>query len=555
MSSKKLRSKWEFGAASQTRKGLLKGMGYSDDEIEKPLVAVINSWNEYNPGHVHLNKVAERVKLGIREAGGFPFEVPTTGICDGMVLKDPKYIELPSRNLIADQVELNVEGNLFDAMVMICTCDSVVPGHLMGAARLDIPTIVVTGGYMSMGKYKGKDILLMDALDSIAEVQRKNMNMEEFDELISCSFSDCGACGVMGTANSMCIISETLGLSLPGNSSTSAAGSKLLLLAYQAGKRIMGLLKEGLTARDLITEESVRNAIRVSMAVGGSTNLLLHIPAIAQEAGLDRDWWREFDLASNEIPLLSNIAPNGPYHFKDFDLAGGTPSLIKNLLSKLDPDCMTVTGEPLGKNVKDSITYNDEVIKSLENPVRKESGIAVLYGNIAPEGAIIKVSAVPDNLYKFSGPAKVFDSLDDSLSALRNGEIKEGTAAILRYLGPKARFGTTAYPFQEELRGRRELFNSCAVVTDGRFSGASSGLSIGYISPEAALGGNLAIVKDGDIIDIDINKRKIDLGISGEEISKRFKGWKWEFPKENYPRYLNLFTKNISSSAKGAIWE
>ena len=551
----KMRSEWEFGLASQMRKGLLKGMGYTDREINRPLVAIVNSWNEYNPGHVHLKAVAERVKQGVRESGGLPLEVQTTAICDGMVLKDPKYIELPSRNLIADQVELNVEGNLFDAMVLISTCDSIVPGHLMGAARLNIPTIVVTGGYMPMGKYRGKNLLFMDTLDSIAKVSQKTIDIQEFDEMLSCSFAKCGACGIVGTANSMCIVSEVLGLSLPGNSTASALSSKLKFLAYSAGCKIMDLLEKGITARDMITKRSIKNAIKVSMAIGASTNLLLHIPAIAMEAGLEKDWWKEFDKASSEIPLLTNISPNGKYHFKDFDLAGGLSALLKNLLPKLDGDCPTVTGKTLYANIKDSKVYDHDVIRSLKNPVNTEAGIAVLYGNLAKEGGIIKISAVPKNLYKFQGPARVFNSLEDSLISLRQGEIRKGDAIIIRYLGPKARFGTTAYPFQEELRGREELFNSCAIITDGRYSGASSGLSIGYISPEAALGGILAIIKDGDIVNIDLKNRKINIALTTEEIGNRLKKWKWEFPKGDHLRYLNLFVKNISSAAKGAIWE
>ena len=621
-----LKSQWEFSQASECRRGLMCGMGYSEEEQKKPRIAVVNSWNEYTPGHVHLKQLAERVKAGIRDAGGLPLEVMTTAICDGMVEKDPKYIEVPSRNSIADQVEITVEGNFFDGMVLLSTCDSIVPGHLMAAARLDIPAIMVTGGYMPHGICRGKDVIHIHAQDKVGTMEAGRIDPEEYNDLITHSWGTCGGCTSMTTANSMCMVAEALGMSLPGNSSVAATSSELQLIAYQAGRRIMGLVAEGVTARQIITPKSVRNAIKMDMAVAASSNLILHIPAIAHEAGYDEPWWKYFDEASNEIPLLAHLVPSGPkYSLHDLCLAGGMPALMKELLPKLDGDCLTVTGKTLAENVKDAKRYpiaargraanvssaprdadvsgaprdanvsgaphdanvsgapradeEEYVIHTLADPVMKMPGIGVLYGNLAPEGSIVKIAAVPENLMTFRGPARVFDELDDALDALKAGKVKPGDACVLRFLGLKGRFGTTAFTFQEMLKGRKELFESCAVITDGRFSGGSSGLSVGYVSPEAALCGPLGLVKDGDIIAIDIPKRRIDLVSLGArregtaetegscsrgalapeeveaELARRKAAFSWKFDGSKYPRFLNLFVKNVGSMAHGGIWE
>lgn len=550
-----LRSQWEFGEAEECRRGLMCGMGYTEEELRRPLIAVVNSWNEYNPGHVHLNALAERVKQGVREAGGLPLEVMTTAICDGMVLKDPKYIEIPSRNSIADQVEITVEGNFFDGMVMLSSCDSIVPGHLMAAARLDIPTIVVTGGYMPLGQCRGKEVLHIHAQDKVGTVKEGRMDWDEYNELIEKSWGTCGACTSMTTANSMCMIAEGLGMTLPGNSTMSAVSSELRNLAFRAGKQIVELVAKKITARKIMTVDAIKNAIKLDMAVAASSNLILHIPAIAHEAGYDLPWWKYFDEASGEIPLLSHLAPSGPYSLKDLDLAGGMRALLKNLLPKLNGDALTVTGKTLRENVESAVCYNADVIHTLDAPVMKEPGIGVLYGSLAPEGSIIKIAAVPVQLMTFRGRARVFNSLEEGLAALRSGNIHPGDACVLRFLGLKARFGTTAFTFQEELKGREELFNSCAVITDGRFSGGSSGLSIGYVSPEAALGSPLAIVEEGDEISIDIPNRRMDLLVDEKTVQSRLEKFHWNFPKGVYPRYLEFFAKNVSSMAKGGIWD
>ena len=550
-----LRSKWEFGEARECRRGLLCGMGISPEEQAKPLIGIVNSWNEYNPGHVHLKALAERVKQGVRDAGGYPVEVMTTGICDGMVLKDPKYIEIPSRNSIADQVEITVDGNFFDGMVMLSTCDSIVPGHLMAAARLDIPTVLVTGGYMPLGTFRGKEVLHIHAQDKVGTMQDGKIDPDEYNGLIEHSWGTCGGCTSMTTANSMCMVAEALGMSLPYNSTVSAVSSELSLIAYRAGERVMDLLRKGVTARKIITPESIRNAIKMDMAVAASSNLILHIPAIAHEAGYDEPWWKYFDEASNEIPLLSHLAPSGPYNLHDLDLAGGLPAVLKELLPKLDGNCLTVTGKTLAENVASAQVWNKDVIHTLAEPVMRMPGIGVLYGNLAPEGAIIKIAAVPDHLFMFTGPARVFDSLDEGLAALRAGKVKPGDACILRFMGLKGRFGTTAFMFQEELKGRPELYNSCAVITDGRFSGGTSGLSVGYVSPEAALAGPLGLVKDGDTVEIDIPNRRIDVKLDDAELARRKTAFSWTFDEKAYPRFLRLFVKNVGSMAHGGIWE
>lgn len=548
------RSSWEYGVAKECRRGLVRGMGYTEEEFKRPLIAVVNSWNEYNPGHVHLRTLSERVKQGIREAGGLPFEVMTSAICDGMVLKNTSYIELPSRNHIADEVELIVESNMFDAMVMLSTCDSIVPGHLMAAARLDIPTIIVTGGYMAMPFLDGKRVNYIELTDNVGKSMQGNYKQAKAEREVSGMYSPCGACGVMTTANSMCLVAEALGLSLPGNSIMAATSSELLQCAYKAGHQIMTLLEKNIKARDIITEDAIENAIAATMAMAGSTNLLMHIPAIATEAGLAGEWWRKFDEASRKVPQIVGASPSGPWHLQEVDKAGGSRAVLKELMPMLHGENMTVTGKSISENYLDAKVYDRDVIRSLDNPVSASGALFVLYGNLAPEGGIIKVGAVDPSMKKFSGPANIYDDIDTAINALNNGMIKSGDVAVIRYLGPKACFGTTAYVFQKELKGRG-LDKSVAIVTDGRFSGGSSGLSIGYLSPEAGLGGPLALIRNGDIIDIDLDGRALNVRLKDSELAERKKAWKWEFPKEKYPPFLRLFSKCVGSLAQGAVWE
>ncbi len=548
------RSSTPYGVACECRRGLVRGLGYTEEEFDRPIIAVVNSWNEYNPGHVHLRSLAERVKQGIREAGGLPFEMMTTGICDGMVLKNPRYIELPSRNGIADEVELVVESNMFDGMVMLSTCDSIVPGHLMAAARLDIPTILVTGGYMPMPFLDGKSANYIELTDHVGQVMRGCYSRAAAEREVERMYTPCGACGVMTTANSMCLAAEALGMTMPGNGCMSAVSSELLQTAYLAGKQIMKLLADGITARKIITPEAVDNAIAMTMAMAGSTNLFMHLPAIANEAGLHDRWWAHFDRASREVPQIVGASPSGRWHLQDIDRAGGSRAVLKSLMPKLNGNALTVTGKTLAENCADAQIYDPEVIRSLDNPVSQEGALYVLYGSLAPDGAMIKAAAVEDSMRKFTGPARCFDSLRQALDALNADQIRKGDVCILRYLGPKGAFGTTSYQFQKELKGRG-LAHDVAIVTDGRFSGGSSGLSIGYLSPEAALGSPLALVQDGDRISIDLDQRKIDLEVPSAELEERRKNWSWKFDPAGVPPFLRLFVKNVGSLANGAIWE
>lgn len=548
------RSATPYGVACECRRGLVRGLGYTEEEFGRPIIAVVNSWNEYNPGHVHLRNLAERVKQGIREAGGLPFEMMTTGICDGMVLKNPRYIELPSRNSIADEVELIIESNMFDGMVMLSTCDSIVPGHLMAAARLDIPTILVTGGYMPMPFLDGKSANYIELTDHVGQVMQGCYSRTAAEREVERMYTPCGACGVMTTANSMCLAAEALGMTMPGNGCMSAVSSELLQTAYLAGKQIMKLLADGITARKIITPEAVDNAIAMTMAMAGSTNLFMHLPAIANEAGLHDRWWAHFDRASREVPQIVGASPSGRWHLQDIDRAGGSRAVLKSLMPKLNGNALTVTGKTLAENCADAQIYDPEVIRSLDNPVSQEGALYVLYGSLAPDGAMIKAAAVEDSMRKFAGPARCFDSLRQALDALNADQIRKGDVCILRYLGPKGAFGTTSYQFQKELKGRG-LAHDVAIVTDGRFSGGSSGLSIGYLSPEAALGSPLALVQDGDRISIDLDQRKINLEVPSAELEERRKNWSWKFDPAGVPPFLRLFVKNVGSLANGAIWE
>ncbi|NLE56341.1 MAG: dihydroxy-acid dehydratase [Lentisphaerae bacterium] len=552
--AKHCRSMGKYGVGKECRRGLVRGMGYTEDEFERPLVAVVNSWNEYNPGHVHLRALSERVKQGIRECGGLPFEVMTSAICDGMVLKNPRYIELPSRNHICDEVELIVESNMFDAMVLLSTCDSIVPGHLMGAARLNIPTIMVTGGYMPMPFLDGRSVNYIDLTDNVGKVMNGEYERSKADREVAGMYGPCGACGVMTTANSMCLVAEALGLSLPGNGCLAATSSELLQCAYQAGRQIMTLLEKGITARKVITPGAVKNAIRVTMAMAGSTNLFMHIPAVASEAGLRGKWWAEFDLASRTVPQIVGASPSGPWHLQDVDRAGGSRAVMKRLLPLLDSGELTVTGKTIAENYADATIFDSEVIRPLDHPVSSEGALYVLYGSLAPDGSIIKVGACDEKMRHFRGPARTFDSLEAAMAGLDAGEVQKGDVAVVRYLGPKAAFGTTAYVFQKELKGRG-LDKDVAIVTDGRFSGGSSGLSIGYISPEAGLCGPLALVKNGDMIDINLDERRLDLLVGEDEMARRKGEWNWQFPGGDYPPFLRLFSKCAGSLANGAVWE
>ena len=550
-----MRSCWEFGEASECRRGLMCGMGYTEEEQKRPLIAVVNSWNEYNPGHVHLDKLAERVKQGVREAGGLPLEVMTTGICDGMVLKDPRYIEVPSRNSIADQVELTVDGNFFDGMVLLSSCDSVVPGHLMGAARLNIPAIMVTGGYMPLGTFRGKEVLHIHAQDKVGTAKAGKMDMDEYNGLIENSWGICGACTSMTTANSMCMIAEALGMTLPGAALAPATMRDILQYARYAGRKIMELVEKNITARKIITNESIRNAIKVCLAMAGSTNAVMHLTAIAYEAELGIKVLDEFDSLSDTTPQLARMNPSCKYSIVDFYKDGGVPRLMENLRSMLETDVMTVTAHTLAENI-DSHKYlypaTGLVNHTLDDPFGYTGGVAVLRGNLAPDTGITKPGAFDKSLHHFKGEAICFDSEEAAEEAILAGKIHDGHVVVIRYEGPKGGPGMREmFKAMKYLYGRG-LAKTTALITDGRFSGTNNGCFVGHISPEAAEGGPIAIVHDGDTIEIDVDNKQLNLLVPDEEIEARLKQWKRPEPKFK-KGWLGLYCKLAASGSEGGV--
>lgn len=546
----KLRSSLEFGVAWAERKALLKGLGLSDDDLLKPHIAIINSWSDMNPGHKHLRTVAEEVHSGVTEAGGLPFNFNTIGLCDGIAFVGSEYI-LPSRDLIVNEVEVIIEAYKFDAMVMIATCDKIVPAYMMAAARLDIPAIIVTGGYMPSGKLDGRNVTFVDVGRSIGESQSGKISRDDVEKIINRACPGPGACPIMGTANTMCITAEAIGMSLPGNSTLSALSDELNELASTAGKQILDLWREGITARKIITPESVGNAIKVAMAIGGSTNALIHISAIAAEAELGLDCGRIFDEVSHHVPLLIGISPNGEHLMDDFDKAGGLGALIKEISDFIELDALTTTGKTFKENIKNCSVKDSKVIRSINNPISTEGALVVLHGNIASDGALVKQSAIPPNLMKFRGPSKVYSSNESAIEALRNDEIEEGDAVIIIFQGAKGGPGLiSTFPFTSELAGSKFL-NSVALITDGRFSGATEGACIGYVSPEAALYGPILAIRDGDIIEYDIANRTLNVDLPQEEIDRRLK--KAEIEIDIKRGYLGIYQRTVRSIFNGAV--
>lgn len=548
--NKRLRSDLEFGVAWAERRSLLKGLGKTDEELRKPHIAIINSWSDINPGHMHLRELVLSVQQGVIDAGGLPFNFNTIGLCDGVAFVGSEYI-LPSRDLITNEVEVIMEAYKFDAMVLLATCDKIVPAYLMAAARLDLPAIIVTGGYMPSGKLDGERITFVDVGRAVGAVQSGQMTHKRCNEIINHACPGPGACPMMGTANTMCITAEALGMSLPGNSTTSAKSTDLAGMAYQAGQQIINLWSEGITARKIITKDSITNAIKVSMAIGGSTNTLIHIPAIATEAELEINSIEFFDKASNEIPLLIGISPNGEHLMEDFDRAGGLGALCNEMSSRLALEVLTVTNKSLGENYKHAHISDSDVISSLANPKNGQGALAVLKGNISPDGAIVKQSAVPIELMSFRGPAKVFSSNEEAIAALRDGNIKPGDAVVILFQGAKGGPGIiSTFPFTSELAGSK-LGKSVVLITDGRFSGATEGACIGYVSPEAALYGPILAIRDNDEIEYDISSRTLNVILSEEEIVNRLN--KIDM-KIDYKRgYLGIYQKTVGSLLKGAV--
>lgn len=514
------------------RHSLLKGVGYTTEQLKKPLIGVLNSWGEINPGAGHLDRLTKMVKAGIESAGGTPMEFTMSSICGGMAGggRGSSYA-LAYRDIVADYAELVAEINCFDGIVFIPVCDDVVPAHLMAAARLNIPSILVLGGYMSPKIYKGKVTYVQQVGTGYAKVKKGTMSMEEFQDLEENACGNWGACPIMGTGNTMGAIAETLGMTLPGNSTISGSDPIIGRLSYQAGVQVMSLLKKGIRPADILTLKSFENAICVFLALGGSTNAVIHIPAIAAELDIEIPL-SLFDSLSRKTPFLTNVNPSGKYLMKEFDEAGGLPALTKELSPLLHTDTMTVTGKTLGENVKGAVVYDRDVIFPLSSPLAKEGGIAILKGTLAPDGAVIKISGISENDLKKQGPAKVFNSEREAVETLLEGEIKPGDMVVIRYLGPKGDPGMriAGARFLWLLAGMN-LETAVTLISDGRFSGTNKGGSIAHVSPEAQMGGPIALVRNGDMIELNIPERKVDLLVPGEELKRRRELWKAPEPK------------------------
>lgn len=540
------------GSTRTAHRTLFHAMGYSDEDLQKPLIGVVNAFNEIIPGHMHLREIAEAVKLGIAAAGGTPIEFPAIGICDGIAMgHDGMKYPLASRELICDSIEAVANGHAFDGLVMIPNCDKIVPGMLMAAGRINIPTVVVSGGPMLAGRHKGKDISVSTMFEAAGKVESGQMTPEEMHLMEHESCPGCGSCAGIFTANTMNCMTEVLGMGLPGNGTIPAAyfGARRML-AKKAGAVVMELVKKNICPRDIMTMESFENAIAVDMAIGGSTNTVLHLPAIAYEAGLDLPL-QKFDEISRKAAYICKMSPGGTYHMQDLNEAGGISAVMKELtkLGIIHTEAKTVTGT-IGERIAQADIERPDVIHSVDNAYMNRGGIAILSGNLAPDGAVIKESAVEPDLLVYQGTAKCYDSEEEAIEAIIGGDIKEGNVVVIRYEGPKGG------------PGMREMLNPTAVITgmglkvalitDGRFSGASRGACIGHISPEAMEGGPIALIEDGDMISIDIPNRKLELLVSDEELAARKAAWKQPEPKVK-TGYLSRYARLVTSANTGAV--
>ncbi len=535
------------------RHALMKGVGYTKRQLEKPLVGVLNAWGEINPAAGHLGHLTKMVKAGIGAAGGTPMEFCISSLCGGMAGggRGSSY-SLAYRDVVADLIELFAEENFFDGIVFTSVCDDVVPAHLMASARVNLPSILLLGGYMEVKAHKGKVRYVQQVGSAYGEVQKGTISQEEFDELVEMSCGNWGACPIMGTGNTMGAIAETLGMTLPGNATVSGSDPFLGRLAYQTGEQIVSLIKEGIKPTDILTTESFENAIRVFLALGGSTNALIHFPAIAAELEMEipLSW---IDSLSRVTPFLCNVKPSGKYLMKEFDEAGGLKALLNELSPLVHCETRTVTGKTLGENIKGSEVFNREVIFPLSAPIAKEGGVAILRGSLAPEGAVVKVSGLSQEELTQKGPARVFESEGEACERLLKGEIKPGDMVVLRYMGPKGDPGmrVSGARFLWLLSGMN-LDTSVTLISDGRFSGTNKGGAVGHISPEAMEGGPIAVVRNGDIIEVDIPGRKLNLGIPEEEIKRRLESWKP--PQRTFKKgFLARISKTMLPIEKGAI--
>ena len=535
------------------RRVFFKSMGATDEDLEKPLVAIANTWNEILPGSFHLDRIAAAVKRGIRQAGGMATIFNVLAPCDGQGSGNVgfKYV-LPSRDLIAASVEMMIEHASYDAAVMIGTCDKIVPGLIMAAARCNLPTVLVTGGYMPAGRYKGDRLDCTSMGKYFVMYRQGKITREELNEVEGSVCPGPGACCLMGTANSMCIAAEALGLSLPGNSALCATDPALENLAEEAGRKVMELLWKDLKARDIMTPAALRNAVKVCCATSGSTNLTLHFPAIAHE--LDYPFsLDDFENISQQTPSIMEIKPSDPlYLMEDFERAGGLQAVMKSMASLLDTSVMTASGRSLADNLKKAEIRDTDIIRPLSNPKGKNGGIAILKGNMGV--AVVKQTAVRPEMQKHRGPARVFEQEEDCIEALLAGKVKEGEVLVIRYEGPKGGPGMREMVMATWLLVDMGLDRSIAILTDGRFSGTSGGPCVGHLVPEAMVGGPIAVLHDGDIVDIDIPARTLNVAVSDEEIRQRLISWRPPAPKVT-KGYLAHFAKYVTSADKGAYLE
>jgi dihydroxy-acid dehydratase len=529
------------------------------DDIEgKPLVGIANSWNELVPGHVHLDQVAEAVKRGVRDAGGVPLEFNTIALCDGICQGPGMHAVLPSRDVIAASVELTARAYRFDALVCLASCDKVVPGMLMAAARLDLPTIFVTGGLMAEGEWGGQRLVTSDVKESIGRANRGEITLDQlrFIECVACPGP--GVCNMMGTANTMCVAVEAAGLSLPGNATIAAtqpagrvANPDLLAMASRAGRHVVEGLSTGLTLRRVVTPTTLENLVAVVQAIGGSTNLVLHLAALATELGYELSY-DDWDRVGRKTPLLAKFKPASPYSVSDFGRAGGVPALLKVLSPLLNLEAPTAYGSTLAQVAAQAELRRPEIIHTLDDPLVPEGGIVVLRGNLAPEGAVVKASGVHMSMMRHVGPARVFEREEAVQDCLLGGRVQAGDVLVVRYEGPRGGPGMRELSLPAAILVGMGLGESVAMLTDGRFSGATRGPCVGYICPEAALGGPLAVVQEGDLIEIDIPGRRLELLISAETIEDRLAGWKAPEPAVN-TGFLGMYARTVGPANRGAV--
>ena len=540
------------GATRCAHRSLFNAMGFGPEDLQKPLIGICNSFNEVIPGHIHLREITEAAKLGVAAAGGTPMEFPAIGVCDGIAMGHTGMkFSLPSRELIADSIEAVATATGFDALVLIPNCDKVVPGMLMAAARLNIPCVVVSGGPMLPGRYQGHDISVSQSFEAAGEFAAGKITEADMTSIEAAACPGCGSCAGLFTANTMNCLTEALGMGLPGNGTIPAAytGARRQL-AKRAGHVVMELLKKDIKPRDILTEKAFENAITVDMGIGGSTNTVLHLTAIAHEAGIELPAAR-FDEISRKTPYIAKLSPAGTHHMIDLNEAGGINAVMKELSKKgvIHTDAMTVVGT-VAEKIANAKILRPDVIKTVEEPYRKEGGLAILSGNLCPENAVVKASAVAEDMLVYTGKAKCFSSEESAVNAIMDGKIVEGDVVVIRYEGPKGGPGMQEMLNPTAVISGRGL--KVALITDGRFSGASRGACIGHISPEAMAGGPIAFIEDGDLIDIDIPNRKLELRVSDEELAKRKAAWVKPEPKIK-TGYLSRYAKLTTSASRGAV--